>query len=148
MPALCLHPEPRAVRVWLWTPARVPSKVFAGAHQAGVTIVKTLGCLASARDGDDTGAGDLDQTDLRHQRDEGVDLVAPARHLEHEAAGRRVQHAGAINVGEAQRLDAVVAGAGHLDQRQLALDVGAERGQVGDRMDGNQPVELGDDLFP
>ena len=41
--------------------------------------------------------------------------------------GRRVDHAGAVDVGEAQRLDPVVAGAGDLDQRQLALDVRAER---------------------
>ena len=45
-----------------------------------------------------------------------------AGHLEDEALDRGIDHAGAEDVGEAQRLDALLAGARDLDQRQLALD--------------------------
>ena len=57
-----------------------------------------------------------------HQRDELVDLVGLAGDLEDEALGRGVDDPGAEGVGQAQRLDALLAGARHLDQRQLALD--------------------------
>src|SRR3546814_17737634 len=67
--------------------------------------------------------------------------------LEHEAFDRRVDHPRPIHVGKPQRLDAVIARAGNLDQRQLALHVRPQRGQVGYLVDGHQPLELGDDLF-
>ena len=82
-----------------------------------------LGRFLAPRNGDDAGAGDFDQADFAHQLDELVDLLGAAGHLEHEARGRRIDHARAIDVGEAQRLDPVIAGARDLDQRQLALDV-------------------------
>ncbi len=53
-----------------------------------------------------------------------------------------VDHPGAENIGDAQRLDAVVARALHLDQRQFALEMRALDGEVGDRVDRHQPVEL------
>ena len=40
---------------------------------------------------------------------------------------RRIDHAGAEGVGHAQRLDPLLAGADHLDQRQFALDMRALR---------------------
>ena len=54
---------------------------------------------------------------------------------------------GAVDLGEAQRLDPVIAGARDLDQRQLALDMRADRGQIGDLVHRHQPLELGDDLL-
>ena len=51
-------------------------------------------------------------------------LLARAGDLEDEALDRGVDHARAERVGEAQRLDAVVALAAHLDHRELALDRG------------------------
>jgi hypothetical protein len=45
-------------------------------------------------------------------------------------AGRGIDHLGAEHVAQAQRLDAVFASARHLDQRQFALDVRAELGEV------------------
>ena len=78
--------------------------------------------------GDDAGAGDLDQADLAHQRDEacrscrGAPVTSNTK-LEVVASTTRAR----IDVGEAQRLDPVIAGAGDLDQRQLALDMRAER---------------------
>src|SRR3546814_4603159 len=61
--------------------------------------------------------------------------------LEHEAFDRRVDHPRPIHVGKPQRLDAVIARAGNLDQRQLALHVRPQRGQVGYLVDGHQRSE-------
>ena len=46
-----------------------------------------------------------------HQVDELVDLVGRAGDLEDEALGRGVDHPGAEDVGQAQRLDPLLAGA-------------------------------------
>src|SRR5262249_23664024 len=51
--------------------------------------------LGAAADGDDAAARDLDKAEGEHQLDELVDLVGTAGHLEHEAFGRGVDHAGA-----------------------------------------------------
>ena len=59
---------------------------------------------------------------------------------------RRIDHAGAEDVGQAHRLDALVAGAGHLDQRQFAFDMRAGIGQVGHFVHRDQPFALRDDL--
>ena len=81
--------------------------------------------LGAARDGGDAGAGDLDQAERLHQGDELVDLDRRAGDLEARNARSMVSiTCGAEGVGEAQRLDALLAGAGDLDQRQLALDAG------------------------
>ena len=79
---------------------------------------------------------------------EGVDDVAVVGG-EHDLAARphRERGVGRDGVGEAQRLDPVIAAARDLHQRELAFDVRALRGQVRHLVDGHQPVELGDDLF-
>src|SRR3569623_2767705 len=94
-------------------------------HVRGDETICSGGVLPP-RDRDDAGAGDLDQADLAHQRNERVDLLATAGHLEHEARGGRVDHAGAVDIGAAERLDAMLAGAGDLQQGQLAFDMRAE----------------------
>ena len=51
-----------------------------------------------------------------------LELGRLAGQLEHEMLGRGVDHLGAEDLGDAQRLDALLALAGNLDQRQLALE--------------------------
>ena len=84
------------------------------------------------RNGDDAGPRYLDQADFAHQFDELVDLLGPAGHFEHEARYGRVDHAGAVDLGQPQRFDPRFAGAAHLDQRQFALDMRALGGEVVD----------------
>ena len=72
-------------------------------------------------------AADLDRLE---QRDEGVELVRGAGDLEHEAAGHAVDQPRVHEVGEPQALDQPLAVAGHLDQRQLPLDVRPLDGEV------------------
>ena len=74
--------------------------------------------------------------------DELVDLVGFAGDLEDEALGRRIDHARPEGIGQAQRLDAVLARAAHLDQRQLALERLALGGEVDAPVDRHQPLEL------
>ncbi len=66
--------------------------------------------------------------------------------FEDEALGRGVDHLGAENVGQAQRLDPLFARAGDLDQRQLALDVRAGFGEVDHLVHRHQPFKLRVDL--
>ena len=64
--------------------------------------------LDAARDGGDAGARDLDQAERPHQRDELLDLsVLPVNSKTKLGGG--VDDLGAEGVGEAQRLDAVLA---------------------------------------
>src|SRR5262245_14512698 len=60
-------------------------------------------------DRDDAGARHLDKAERQHQVDELVDLLRPARDLEHEALGGGVDHTRPERIGEPQRLDPVVA---------------------------------------
>src|SRR3954462_5318024 len=103
--------------------------------------------LRPARDGDDAGARNLDQTERQHERHKALDLVARAGDLEHEAFGRSVDHAGAECVGEPQGLHAVLALAAHLDHGELALDVRPGDGHVNDAVPRHQPIELVLDLL-
>src|SRR3546814_18908885 len=58
-----------------------------------------------------------------------------------------VHHAGAEDVGDAQALHALLAGAGHLHQDQLAFDRRALERQVADPLHRHQAVELRLDLL-
>src|SRR6185312_8517437 len=100
-----------------------------------------------ARDGDDAGARHVDEAQRLHQVDEGVELLGRAGHLENEALDRRIDDPGTENVGQPQGFDALLAGARHLDERQLALDMGALVGQVAHDVDGHQARELRLDLL-
>ena len=73
-------------------------------------------------------------------------LRGAARNLEHEVLGGGVDDVGAEDLGHAQRLDALVALAGDLDQRQLALQRLAEHGEIDDAVHVDQPLQLGLDL--
>ena len=63
----------------------------------------------------------------RHDGDELLDLGGAPGQLEHEVLGGGVDDVGAEDLGHAQSLDALVALAGDLDQRQLALQRLAQR---------------------
>src|SRR5262249_47750019 len=63
----------------------------------------------SAADRHDAGPRHLHKADRQHEADEGLDLVAVAGDLEHEALGRGVDDAGAEGAREPQRLHAVLA---------------------------------------
>src|SRR6476659_6093295 len=102
------------------------------ASPSRATTTSTLERLAAARHGDDTGAADIDQPERFHQADEGLDLVRGAGDLEDEGIGLGVDHLGAEHVGQAQRLDPLLAGTLDLDQRQFALDVRALDRQITD----------------
>src|SRR5690606_20120456 len=71
--------------------------------------------------GREAGAHHFDQPQRHHQRDETVDLAGLAGDFEDEAAGGGIHHLRPERIGEPQRLGPVLAGAGDLDQRQLAL---------------------------
>src|ERR1700737_1932030 len=101
----------------------------------------------AARDRNRTGAGYLNEPERLHQRDESVELFARSRHLEDEAFGRRIDDAGAEDVGETERLDARLAFARDLDQRHLALDKGALIGQVVNLVHRNEARQLRLDLL-
>ena len=74
-------------------------------------------------------------------------LSRRAGDLEDEALDGRVDHAGAEGVGEAQRLDPVLALAAHLDHGELALDRRPGDRHVDDAMHRHQAVELVLDLL-
>ena len=59
---------------------------------------------------------------------------------------RGVDDHGAEGVGKPERLDAVLPVAGHLDQRQLALQRAAVGSEVSDRMHRHHALELVLDL--
>ncbi len=103
--------------------------------------------LGPAGDRRDAGAGDLDQPERHHQVDEGLDLIARAGDLEHEALGRGIDHPGAERVGEPQRLHPVLALAAHLDHGELALEMRARDGHVDHAVHRHQPLELVLDLL-
>ena len=73
---------------------------------AGMPLLTPLDLKArrAARDRDGTGARHLDEPERLHQRDEGVEFLARSGHLEDKALGRRIDDAGAEDVGETQRL--------------------------------------------
>src|SRR4051812_18749242 len=100
-----------------------------------------------ARECCDAGARDLGQAEITHQFDEGVQLVGRTGQFEYEAFHRGVDHAGAKRVGDAQRLDAYLAGADNLYQRHLAGDVRALARQVGHAMHRYEAIELRLDLL-
>src|ERR1700737_905010 len=101
----------------------------------------------AARDRNRTGAGYLNEPERLHQRDESVELFTRSRHLEDEALGRRIDDAGAEDVGETERLDARLAFARDLDQRHFALDKGALIGQVVNLVHRNEARQLRLDLL-
>src|SRR5262245_4973055 len=103
--------------------------------------------LGAAGDGGKAGARDLDQSKRLHQNNELLDLRGLAGDLEDEMLGRGVDDGGAESFGEAKRLDPLLALAGDLDQRKLALDRIAEKREVGDRMHRDQPFQLMLDLL-
>src|SRR5882672_5547794 len=84
---------------------------------------RVLERLRAARNGDDAGAGDVDKPERLHQVDEGVELLGRAGQLEDEGLDGGIDDAGAEDVGDAQALDPLVAGAACLDQGELALQV-------------------------
>src|SRR3546814_1304096 len=65
--------------------------------------------LLAARNADDAGPGHFDQADVTHQVDERIYLLRPASNLKNEAVDRRVDDAGAIDIGKAERLNPLIA---------------------------------------
>src|SRR5205823_13966149 len=65
----------------------------------------------------------------------------------HKALGGSVDDAGAESVREAQRLDAMIAGAAHFHHGELALDRTAAKRHVDDAIDRHHAVELVLDLL-
>ena len=96
---------------------------------------------------ENAGARDLDEAERAHQFDELVDLLARAGELEDEALVRGVDHVGAEDFRDAQALDALLARAGDLHQRQLALDAAGGIGDVDHLDDGHEAQQLLLDLF-
>ena len=94
--------------------------------------------LRPAADGDDAGARHLDQAERQHQVDERSILSVAPVISKTKLSVRGVDDAGAEDVGQAQRLDPLLALAAHLDQRQLALDR-AGRPASGRRRGGPAP---------
>ena len=88
----------------------------------GECLAAPLDARRPAADGGDAGARHLDKAELGHDLDELLELARLAGHLEHEMLGRGVDDLGAEDLGDAQRLDALLALARDLDQRQLALE--------------------------
>ncbi len=68
-----------------------------------------LHALWPAADAGHAGARHFDQAQRHHERDELVDLVGLAGDLEDEARGSGIDDAGAEGIGQAQRLDALLA---------------------------------------
>src|SRR5262245_49890743 len=68
----------------------------------------------AARNGGDAGAHHLDKPERLHQRNELLDLAGLAGELEDEGYVGGIDHTRPEGVGQAQRLDAVVAGSRHL----------------------------------
>src|SRR5262245_20575437 len=66
-------------------------------------------------------ATDLSKPKRLHDADELLDLGHFAGNLENEMLGVGIDHVGTECLGKPQRLDARIARAGHLDQRQFAL---------------------------
>src|SRR3546814_12824473 len=73
--------------------------------------------------------------------------LALAGHLEDEVVMAGVDHAGAEDVGDAQGLHALLAGAGDLHERQLALHGGALHREVAHPVHRHQAIELRLDLL-
>src|SRR5690606_30569241 len=101
----------------------------------------------AAGDRDHAGAADLDQAERLHQVDESVDLGRRAGDLEYEALLGAVDQTRVHEVGDAQGLHPLLAVARDLDQGELALDVRALQGQIGDPVHGHQLVEQRLDLL-
>src|SRR5712671_3603596 len=93
-------------------------------NQAQVDITCRLHSLRPSADGHDAGAGDLDEADRNHERNETLDLVAGAGDLEYETLRSGVDDAGTERIRQPQRLDTVVAFAAYLDHCEFALDRG------------------------
>src|SRR5262249_29986335 len=98
--------------------------------------------LGPARDGGDASARHLAQPQLRHDRDELLDLGAASCDLEHEMLGGGVDDAGAEDASKAQGFDPFLAGADNLDEGQLPLQRLAGNRQVDHAMHVDQPFEL------
>src|SRR5882757_7975186 len=103
--------------------------------------------LGAAADRGDAGARYFDEAERTHQIDELVDLGGIAGDLEHETFGGGVDHPGAKRLGEAQRLDAVLAGRAQFHHRQLALDRAPGQRHVDHAVHRNHAVELVLDLL-
>src|SRR5581483_7624370 len=92
-------------------------------------------------------AADIDEAERHHQIDEGADLLGAAGQLEYEALDRRIDDAGAKDVGDTQALDTLLAGSGHLDEGELALDMRPLDAEIAYRMDGHEARQLRLDLL-
>src|SRR3546814_4078984 len=82
------------------------------------------------------------QADVTHQVDERIYLLRPASNLKNEAVDRRVDDAGAIDIGKAERLNPLIAMTCDLHKRKLPLHIGAVLSKVRHPMDGHQPFKL------
>src|SRR5262249_54259292 len=107
---------------------------------------KLLHRLRPPRDGGNARPRYLDQTQLGHDRNELLDLGRAPRDLEHEVFGGGVDHVCAKYLGQAQRLNALVAPARNLDQCQLPLHWVTGYRQIDDAMHVDQPLQLALDL--
>ena len=89
----------------------------------------------------------FDKAELGHDPYEFLDFRGFTGHFEDKVLGRRVDHLGPENLGNPQRFDALFALAGHLDQRQFALQGHALVGEIAYPVDGHQPLQLMLDLL-
>src|SRR3546814_6048762 len=71
----------------------------------------------------------------------------PASNFKNEAVDRRVDDAGAIDIGKAERLNPLIAMTCDLHKRKLPLHIGAVLSKVRHPMDGHQPFKLRYDLI-
>ena len=101
----------------------------------------------AARQGCNAGACHFDQAQGAHQLGEGLYFFRGSGDFKDKAGQRRIHHIGAEDVGQAQRLDPLVAAARHLEQRQFPLDAGALDGQVVHFVYRHDAAKLCHDLF-
>src|SRR5919199_1492033 len=93
------------------------------AHQLqAIGLLGTRDGLTAAH-GDHARADELLDAVRPEQVNQAVDLHGRASHFDHQRPGRDIDDARAVDVGDLHHLGALRRGlAGHLDQRQLALD--------------------------
>src|SRR5512142_2668837 len=103
--------------------------------------MKKLHGFRAARYGGNTGTRDVDEAKRPHEVHELVDLGWRAGDLEDETGMRRIHDMGAEDFGQAHGFGALVAGAGYLYQRHLALNPGSGGRPVYHRMHRHETTQ-------
>ena len=95
--------------------AEVTIGVLINLHDIRFPLILTR--FAAPHQANNSRPADLDKANFAHQSDECIDLVRSAGNFKNEAADRRVDDSGAVDVSEAHRFDALVTGTVDLDER-------------------------------